>query len=97
MDSHLDWAASQFFSEQLHVGLAGYIYYQLSGDSGSGAVLGSNEARVYAIGPQAGYFFPFGTQKAYVNLRGYWEFNEQNRAAGWNLWLTLSLPFATSK
>ena len=35
-DSHLDWAASQFFSEQLHAGIVGYFYKQLSGDSGSG-------------------------------------------------------------
>ena len=25
-DAHLDWAASQFFSEQLHAGLVGYFY-----------------------------------------------------------------------
>jgi hypothetical protein len=27
-----------------------------------------------------------------VNLKGYWEFGEQNRAAGWNVWLGLALP-----
>lgn len=39
IDSHLDWAASQFLSEQLHVGLVGYFYYQLTGDSGDGGPL----------------------------------------------------------
>ena len=34
VDGHIDWAASQFLNEQLHIGLVGYIYYQLSGDSG---------------------------------------------------------------
>ena len=33
-----DWALSQFLNEQVHVGINGYIYYQLSGDSGAGAV-----------------------------------------------------------
>ena len=54
--AHLDWAASQFLSEQLHVGLVGYFYHQLTGDSGSGAVLGDFKSRVSAIGAQAGYF-----------------------------------------
>ena len=35
MDSHLDWGASQFLSEHWHVGLVGYVYQQLTGDSGS--------------------------------------------------------------
>ena len=83
--------------EQLHIGLVGYIYYQLSGDSGSGATLGDFESRVYAVGPQAGYFFPFGGGQGYVNLRGYWEFGAEHRPEGWNLWLTLSLPLVGSK
>jgi hypothetical protein len=92
VDSHIEWAASQFLNEQFHIGLVGYLYYQLSGDSGSGAILGSNKARVYGVGPQGGYFFPVGSQKGYVNLRGYWEFGAENRPEGWNLYLTLSLP-----
>ena len=40
IDAHLDWGASQFLSEQVHVGLVGYFYYQITGDSGAGAVLG---------------------------------------------------------
>ena len=41
IDSHLDWAASQFLSANWEVGLVGYVYYQLTGDSGSGAKLGA--------------------------------------------------------
>jgi hypothetical protein len=92
VDGHIDWALSQFLSEDVHVGLVGYVYYQLSGDSGSGAVLGDNKARVYSVGPQAGFFFPFGGSKGYVNVRGYWESGARNRTEGWNVWLTLSLP-----
>ena len=58
--AHLDWAASQFLSAQWHVGLVGYAYQQIGGDSGSGAVLGDFKSRVYGIGPQVGYFFPVG-------------------------------------
>ena len=34
VDFHLDMAASQFLNKQLHVGLVGYAYQQLTGDSG---------------------------------------------------------------
>lgn len=90
--SHLDWAASQFLSEQMHVGLVGYFYNQMSGDSGAGAVLGDFKSRVSGIGPQLGYFFPVGGQKWYFNVKGYYEFDARNRPEGWNLWLTLAFP-----
>ena len=96
VDAHIDWAASQFFSEQLHAGLVGYFYHQLSGDSGSGAVLGDFKSRTNGVGPQVGYFFPVGQGKGYVNLKGYWEFGADHRAEGWNVWLTLGLPLGAS-
>ncbi|HTS20240.1 MAG TPA: transporter [Casimicrobiaceae bacterium] len=92
VDGHIDWAASQFLSEQVHVGVVGYFYHQLTGDSGSGAKLGDFESQVAGIGPQVGYFFPVGKSKGYVNLKAYWEFADENRASGWNTWLTLALP-----
>lgn len=70
----------------------GYVYRQLTGDSGSGAVLGDFMSRVNGIGPQAGYFFPFGGGTGYVNPKGYWEFGAEHRADGWIVWLTLALP-----
>lgn len=92
IDAHLDWGASQFLSEQWHVGVVGYFYHQLTGDSGSGAVLGDFKSRVNAIGPQAGYLFKMRGHDAYLNLKGYWEFGADNRPEGWNAWLTLVLP-----
>jgi len=92
IDSHVDWALAQFLNEQLYVGIAGYGYWQVTGDSGSGAILGDNKGRVYGIGPQAGWFFPFGGSKGVVSLRVNWEFGEQNRAAGWNAFVSLVLP-----
>lgn len=86
-DAHLDWATSQFFNEQFHAGLVGYFYNQMSGDSGSGAVLGDFKSRVSALGPQVGYFFPVGGQKWYLNFKGYYEFDAKNRPEGWNIWL----------
>ena len=92
IDLHLDWGASQFLSEQWHVGLVGYIYYQITGDSGAGAVLGDFKSSVNAIGPQVGYIFKMWEREAYLNLKVYWEFGAENRPEGWNSWLTLVLP-----
>ena len=36
VDMHLDWGASQFLTKQWQVGLVGYLYNQISCDSGSG-------------------------------------------------------------
>ena len=58
IDSHLDWGASQFFTKQLQVGLVGYFYEQLTGDSGCAPVLCPFKSRVIGIGPQIGYIFP---------------------------------------
>ena len=95
VDGHLDWAASQFLNEQLHVGLVGYVYKQLTGDSGAGAKLGDFKSKVSAIGPQAGYFFQVGDKKLYANIKGYYEFDAKNRPEGWNVWVTLAIPLGS--
>ena len=97
IDSHLDWAASQFLSANWQVGVAGYVYQQLTGDSGPGAKLGSFKSSVAAIGPQIGYAFTIGGQPAYANLRGYWEFEAKNRVEGYAMFATLVIPLGSSK
>lgn len=92
IDSHLDWAASQFLSAHWQVGVAGYLYYQLTGDSGAGARLGPFKSRVAAVGPEIGYVFSIGGLPAYANLRGYWEFEARNRLEGYAVFLNLALP-----
>ena len=91
IDAHLDWGASQFLSASLQVGAVGYVYDQLTGDSGSGAKLGPFESRVVGVGPQVGYLFPLAGMRGYVNLKAYGEFDARNRPSGWSAWLTLSI------
>ncbi len=95
IDVHLDLSASHFVTEQTHVGLVGYVYQQVTGDSGNGAVLGDFKSRVSAVGPQVGHFFKVGKDLWYANLKGYNEFDAKNRAEGWNLWLTLAIPLSS--
>jgi hypothetical protein len=88
---HMDWGASQFLSEQLHVGAIGYLYKQLTGDSGAALILGENKSQIAGIGPQIGYLFPVGEFQGYLGVKAYGEFGADRRAHGWNAWLTFAV------
>lgn len=92
IDFHLDLAASQFVSDQMHIGLVGYVYYQLTEDSGAGAVVNNFESQVIGLGPQLGYFFNSGEKPIYLNVKAYWETEAKYRPEGWNGWITLAIP-----
>jgi hypothetical protein len=88
VDAHLDWGASQFLTKQFMVGLVGYVYKQISCDSGSGDRVGCFESQVAGVGPQVGFIFPVGGMQGYLNFKGYKEFAAENRPEGWNAWVT---------
>jgi hypothetical protein len=48
---HLDFAVNQFLSKTFAVGVRGYYYDQVSGDSGSGALLGGFKSEAFGLGP----------------------------------------------
>lgn len=48
---HLDVMVNQFMSETFALGLHGYYYKQVEGDSGSGALLGDFKGKSYGLGP----------------------------------------------
>jgi hypothetical protein len=91
IDAHLDWAISPYLSEHLHIGAVGYVYDQLTGDNGVDPRFGDFRSRVAGVGPQIGFFFPVGEREAYLNLRGYYEFNARNRLEGWTAYVTFSV------
>ena len=98
VDMHLDWGASQFLSKQWQIGLVGYLYNQISCNSGAGDRLGCFESRVAGIGPQIAYIFPLSEHyQGYLNLKGYKEFAAENRPDGWNVWLTFAISPAAQK
>jgi hypothetical protein len=94
VDMHFDLGASQFLTKQLLIGAVGYAYQQTSCDSGTGDRVGCFESHVFGAGPQIGYIIPFGDAQGYLNLKAYREFGAQNRAEGWNAWLTFALSSA---
>ena len=88
IDAHLDWAASQFISKNVLVGVAGYYFQQLTPDSGPGAKLGSFEGMAVGIGPQIGFLFPVGDMQGYLNLKAYADLETENRPKGWSTWVS---------
>ena len=94
VDMHFDWGASQFLTKQLQIGMVGYVYNEIGCDSGAGDRVGCFQSRVVGIGPQLGYIIPLGTVQAYINIKGYGEFDAQSRPHGWNTWLTVQLAAA---
>ncbi len=94
VDFHLDWGASQFLSKQFFIGLVGYAYDQVSGDSGSGDRVGAFESRVFSVGPQLGYIFPIAGKQGFLGLKSYFEFGAKDRPEGWNTGLTFAISEA---
>jgi len=92
IDSHLDLSAMQSLSVTWRVGLAGYLYYQLTSDSGNGDDCGPCKSRVAGIGPQLNYTFTVAGQDWSANLRGCYEFWARNRLEGYSLFATLGIP-----
>jgi hypothetical protein len=92
VDWHLDWAVSQLLARSWEVGVVGYLYYQLTGDSGSGAKLGDFRSGVASVGAEGSYQLTLGGQPAPVSLRGYWEFWSQDRIRGGTVFATVVVP-----
>lgn len=91
IDFHVDWGASKFLTPNVQIGLVGYAYQQLTGDTGSGATLGPIRSRVFGIGPQLGFTFAaWEGYQGYINIKAYREFEAEHRPEGWNAWLTLA-------
>ena len=79
---HFEWAIGREISKELMIGIAGYNYRQLTGDSGPGAVLGPFKSSVDAIGPGLIYTTVVGATPLILNLRYYREFNAEHRFEG---------------
>jgi hypothetical protein len=92
IDFHVDWGASQFISKNVHLGLVGYYYQQLTGDSGLGAKLGPFKGQTVGLGPQIGFIFSISEgYQGYLNLKGYRDLEVENRAQGWTAWVTFAI------
>jgi hypothetical protein len=89
---HLEFAVMKHFLKAFSAGLAGYHYQQLTGDSGSGAILGDFKGRVSALGPSINYNFKIGNTPVFSSFRWLHEFNVDNRMEGDTVLLSLTIP-----
>jgi hypothetical protein len=92
IDFHLDWGASQFINKNVHVGLVGYFFQQITDDSGPGAKLGGFRGMAVGLGPEIGFIIPLSKDyQGYLNLRGYKDLETENRANTWSTWVTFAI------
>ena len=83
----------QHFSKTFAVGLQGYFYQQVTGDSGPGTqFLGDFEGRVIALGPGDDFSFALGSTHVSGNLRYFHEFDVENRLEGDAGYLNFVIP-----
>ncbi len=67
---HIDFTINQFLSETFAIGVRGYYYRQVTGDSGSGAVLGDFKSESLALGP--GFFWTPAFAEGRLTILGKW-------------------------
>lgn len=93
---HLEYAAVQNFSKRFALGVNGYFYDQVTGDSGAGAspILGPFKGRVAAIGPVMNLNFQLGKIPVAANLKYFREFDVKNRLEGDAGYLQLTMPLS---
>jgi len=95
---HVDAIFNQFFSESFAVGLHGYYYTQVKGDSGSGAILGDFKGESYGLGPSFLWVPSFGGGR--FSVMGTWlhDLDATNRLESDYAHVTLAWQFgATGK
>ena len=93
---HLELAAMQNFSKSFALGVAGYYYEQVTGDSGSGARLGDFEGRVLGVGPAVNLTFELGKIPVSTNLKYFHEFDAKNRLEGDAGFVTVTMPLSVA-
>jgi len=94
-DMHLEFAGKQYLPSHWSLGVVGYWYEQLTGDSNNPPILGDFKGRAIALGPEVSYQFVGNPQRPVtVDLRWYHEFEVKNRLEGDTVFLTISFPIS---
>lgn len=90
---HLDYTINQFLNEEWAIGLHGFYYKQVGGDSGDGALLGDFKAEAAGIGP-ALMWVPksMGGDKAFI-LKWINEYHAENRMEGDHVFASFAVSF----
>ncbi len=90
---HVDFVLNQFLSEKFAVGVTGFFYRQLSGDSGDGALLGSFKGEAAGIGPAMYYVANLGGRDVAFTAKWLSEFDTRNRLDGDHVFASFAMSF----
>jgi len=78
----------------LSLGVEGFYFDQLTGDSGSGATLGDFKGQTYGLGPVLGYILPLKNKQSLVfELKWLTELETKRRLEGDFIWLKMVYKF----
>ena len=93
---HLDGTLAQHFpfaGGLAGVGLTGYYYKQVTGDSGSGATFGDFKAKTVGVGPAISYIRKLNGNELLAELKWLHETSTRNRLQGDTIFLKAMLKF----
>jgi hypothetical protein len=93
---HLDVTVAEhlpLFGGLIGVGVSGFYYQQISGDSGSGAVLGDFKGRTAGIGPVLSYVTKVWKKDLVAELKWLPEIDVNHRTEGDYIWFKLAMQF----
>jgi len=93
---HFDGALQQILPVGpgfMTIGVEGFYFDQVTGDSGSGAVLGNFEGMTTGLGPVLGYIRPLGTQSLALEFKWLAELDTRKRLEGDYVWLRMAYKF----
>jgi hypothetical protein len=75
------------------IGANGFYYQQISGDSGSGAILGDFKGRTVGIGPVLSYAMKIWKKDLVAEVKWLPELDVKNRLDGDSIWFKLGIVF----
>ncbi|MGI9204085.1 MAG: SphA family protein [Woeseiaceae bacterium] len=90
---HVDVVFNQFLSETFAIGLHGFYLKQITGDSGSGALLGDFKADASGIGPALLWSTKIGGQDVSFVAKWLSEIHAENRLEGDHIYLSFALDW----
>jgi hypothetical protein len=87
---HFEYAVMEHFSEQFAIGVSGYYYDQITGDSGTAP--GPFKGKAWAIGPAIDWNFQLGEVPISLKAKYLHEYDVQNRLEGEAVFVQLAIP-----
>jgi len=90
---HMDFMFNQFVSEDLALGIHGYAYKQVTGDSGTGALLGDFKGEALGIGPAISWIPKSAGGNVALSASWVHDVHSKNRLSGDYATLSFSMQF----